>query len=115
MVYEEALEWLDYLSGFGSKPGLSRTEELLELMDKPQDKLKLVHVAGTNGKGSVCSCINEVLCVSGYKTGMYTSPHIVNINEMFRVNNEDISDADFASLMTQVRAVSERMDEQAVK
>lgn len=113
MVYKEALEWLDYLSGFGSKPGLSRTEELLELMDKPQDKLKLVHVAGTNGKGSVCSCINEVLCVSGYKTGMYTSPHIVNINEMFRVNNEDISDADFASLMTQVRAVSERMDEQA--
>ena len=113
MTYDKTLEWLDEVALVGSKLGLSRTCELLELMGNPQNKLKFIHVAGTNGKGSVCACLSEVLSQAGYKTGMYTSPHLMKINERFKINGEDIDDKEFADLITKVRDITETMSERA--
>ena len=113
MTYDETLDWLDEVALVGSKLGLSRTCELLKLMGDPQNKLKFIHVAGTNGKGSVCACLNEVLSLSGYKTGMYTSPHLMRINERFKINGEDIKDEEFAALITHIKNITESMSEQA--
>jgi bifunctional protein folC len=113
MTYDKTLEWLDEVALVGSKLGLSRTCELLELMGNPQNKLKFIHVAGTNGKGSVCACLSEVLSQAGYKTGMYTSPHLMRINERFKINGEDIDDKEFAALITKVRDITESMSERA--
>lgn len=80
------------LQRFGIKPGLERTLELLEAVGNPYKKLKAIHVAGTNGKGSVCSMIASILMESGYKTALYTSPHIVDFNERIRINGNKITD-----------------------
>ena len=113
MTYYKTLEWLDEVALVGSKLGLSRTCELLELMGNPQNKLKFIHVAGTNGKGSVCACLSEVLSQAGYKTGMYTSPHLMRINERFKIDGKDIDDREFAALITKVRDITESMSERA--
>ena len=113
MTYDKTLEWLDEVALVGSKLGLSRTCELLELMGNPQNKLKFIHVAGTNGKGSVCACLSEVLSQAGYKTGMYTSPHLMRINERFKIDGKDIDDREFAALITKVRDITESMSERA--
>ncbi|MDF7824138.1 bifunctional folylpolyglutamate synthase/dihydrofolate synthase [Pontiellaceae bacterium B12227] len=76
----------------GIKPGLEVTEALLEALGNPHQKLAAIHVAGTNGKGSVCAMLESVLRASGFKTGLYTSPHLVNFSERFRVNGEEISE-----------------------
>jgi len=88
---EELLEWLYSLQRFGIKPGLERTYALLEACGNPHHKLRTIHVAGTNGKGSVCSMLASVLTSAGYKTGLYTSPHIVDFNERIRINGLKIS------------------------
>ena len=113
MTYDKTLEWLDEVALVGSKLGLSRTCELLELMGNPQNKLKFIHVAGTNGKGSVCACLSEVLSQAGYKTGMNTSPHLMRINERFKIDGKDIDDREFAALITKVRDITESMSERA--
>ena len=76
---------------FGIKPGLERTEKLLKFLGNPQKFFPAVHVAGTNGKGSVCSILTSVLMEAGYKVGLYTSPHIVSFNERIRINGIEIS------------------------
>jgi len=86
------LEKLFALQRFGIKPGLDRTLSLLDTIGNPHNKLRTIHVAGTNGKGSVCSIIASILTESGYKTGLYTSPHISNFNERIRINGIEISD-----------------------
>lgn len=73
------------------KPGLERVFQLCEILDNPQDKIKTVHVAGTNGKGSVCSILASVYQEAGYKVGLYTSPHMIDFRERIRVNGEMIS------------------------
>ena len=65
----------------------------MEYLGNPQDKLKFIHVAGTNGKGTTCSYMASVLKESGYKVGLYTSPYVVEFTERFRVNGENISEA----------------------
>ena len=74
----------------GIKPGLEVITVLLEALGNPHQKLAVIHVAGTNGKGSVCAMLESVLRASGFKTGLYTSPHLVNFSERFRVNGEEI-------------------------
>ena len=74
----------------GIKPGLEVIEALLQALENPHQKLAVIHVAGTNGKGSVCAMLESVLRASGFKTGLYTSPHLVNFSERFRVNGEEI-------------------------
>ncbi len=88
MNYTEAMEKIDSLLVFGSQPGLERISALLELMGNPQDKVRYVHVAGTNGKGSVCNMLSCVLGESGLKTGLFTSPHITGFGERIQINGE---------------------------
>lgn len=76
----------------GIKPGLDVISALLEALDDPHQKLAVIHVAGTNGKGSVCAMIESVLRASGFKTGLYTSPHLVNFSERFRINGDEVSE-----------------------
>ena len=86
MSIETTLEYIHKTTWLGSKPGLSRTTELLEKLGNPHKSLKFVHVAGTNGKGSTCSFLASVLQKAGYKTGLYTSPYINFFNERMRIN-----------------------------
>lgn len=84
----DILNKLFSLQRFGIKPGLERTSHLLDYLGAPQEKYHTVHIAGTNGKGSVASCIASILMEAGYKTGLYTSPHISDFNERIRVNGQ---------------------------
>ncbi len=91
MTYENALEKIHSLLTFGSRPGLDRIKALLELMGNPQDKLRFIHVAGTNGKGSVCQFLSSVLIKQGYKTGLFISPYITDFRERIQINGEMIT------------------------
>lgn len=91
MTYENALQKIHSLLTFGSRPGLDRILTLLDRMGNPQDKLKYIHVAGTNGKGSVCAMISAVLVEEGYKTGLFISPYITDFRERIQINNKMIS------------------------
>lgn len=93
---DRAIEKIHEFSKFGSVLGLERMTELLSLLDNPQDQLKVIHVAGTNGKGSVCRYIYSVLLEEGYKTGIYISPFIENFNERIEIDRVCISDEDLA-------------------
>jgi len=111
MTYEQALEYIHSVSWMGSRPGLSRTRELLSLMGDPQDSLRFVHVAGTNGKGSVCAMLASVLKASGYKTGLYISPYILRFNDRIRVNGVDIPDDELAEVTEYVKQYAETMED----
>lgn len=97
MTYENALEKIHSLLTFGSRPGLDRILTLLDRMGNPQDKLKYIHVAGTNGKGSVCAMLSSVLVASGYKTGLFISPYITDFRERIQINNAMISKEELVS------------------
>ena len=86
MKYNEAIEFVNNLEEFRYKFGLERIKRFLNLLGNPQDKIKIVHVAGTNGKGSVCAYISTVLQKAGYKVGLYTSPHLLDIRERLQIN-----------------------------
>lgn len=111
MNIENALEYIHKTSWLGSKPGLSRTEKLLSFMGNPHKKLKFVHVAGTNGKGSTSACIAKILQKAGYKTGLYTSPYINVFNERMQINSNMISDGELCSLVEYIKPLCERMQE----
>ena len=91
VTYEEAMEKVNGRLRFGVKPGLERISSLLERLGNPQKRLKFVHVAGTNGKGTACTLLSSVLRESGLKTGLYTSPYVVDFRERFQVDGEMIS------------------------
>jgi dihydrofolate synthase/folylpolyglutamate synthase len=95
---QDLLDFLFSLHRFGIKPGLERIESLLESLGNPHESINCIHVAGTNGKGSVCSLLAAILQSAGYKVGLYTSPHIRAFNERIRINGSMISDADIARL-----------------
>ena len=105
-VYLQQGAWRDV------RLGLHRTEELLERLGRPQDRLRIVHVAGTNGKGSTCAFIAGILQAAGYKVGLFTSPYVLRFNERIQVNREDISDEDLFAVALEVREAAEQMDEQ---
>lgn len=111
MNYEQALEYIHGVSWLGSKPGLSRTRALLALMGNPQDGLRFVHVAGTNGKGSTCAMLASVLKAAGYKTGLYTSPYIVRFNERMQINGEEISDTELAEITEYVKHFADTLED----
>lgn len=96
MTYREALDYIHSLGKFGSKPGLERITEMLKLLGSPEDKLKVIHVAGTNGKGSTSLYIANILQSSGKKVGLYTSPFVTEFNERISVNGKNISNDDLA-------------------
>lgn len=100
--YSETEKFLHSSGKFRIKLGLERISSILELCGNPQDCLQVIHVAGTNGKGSVCTLVAEILKQSGYTVGLYTSPHIFKYNERFKVNDEDISDEDFVRYVSEI-------------
>lgn len=109
MNYNEALSYIHGTLKFGIKLGLESIETLLELMGNPQDKLKFVHVAGTNGKGSTVAFIGSVLFEAGYKVGLYTSPSLERFNERIKINNEEINGDDLAEITAFVKEKSDIM------
>ena len=92
MSYASTLEYIHSVKWRGSKPGLSRTRALLASIGNPEKKLRFVHIAGTNGKGSTAACIASILQAAGYRTGLYTSPFILRFNERMQINGRQISD-----------------------
>lgn len=92
MNYNECLAYLDGLGKFGIRLGMERIEGLLRELGNPEQKIKTVHVTGTNGKGSVTSMITNILLAANLKTGKFTSPHLVKYNERICLNGNDISD-----------------------
>ncbi len=94
----------------GIKPGLESERRLLEGLGNPESSFAAVHVAGTNGKGSVAAMLASVLSAAGYRTGLFTSPHLVHLNERFRVNGEMIDDAGLGGVMDRVEAVASGID-----
>ena len=111
MDYEAAIKYLAGVSWLGSKPGLERVSELLERLGRPQDRLRFVHVAGTNGKGSTCALLRYALTESGLRTGLYISPHLARMNERISVDGRDISDGDFALAVTELAEAADGMEE----
>ncbi len=115
MTYEEALNYIHSRPRGLPKPGLERIEELLGIMGEPHKKLKYVHVAGTNGKGSSCAMLASILRAAGYKTGLYTSPYIHRFNERMQINGEPIADAELAEIADFVRSCAEKMSRPCVE
>ncbi len=102
MNYNEALEFIHSRMKFGSQPGMERITALCDAFDNPQDKLKFVHVAGTNGKGSTCTMISNMLVAAGYKVGLFTSPFVVDFRERIQVNSEMIPKDAFAKIVERI-------------
>ncbi len=109
MTYDEALAYIHGISWTFCKPGLERTEELTRRLGNPEDSLKFVHVAGTNGKGSFSSMLASVLEESGLKVGLYTSPYIVEFGERMRVNGENITKSELSEITEYVKPYAEAM------
>ena len=109
MNYQEALKFIEESHKFGMRLGLENSFKLLDLLGNPQDKLKIVHVAGTNGKGSVCSFIANTLKEQGYKVGLYTSPYLETFTERIRLNGENIPEEDVARIVTLMKDKIEDM------
>lgn len=106
MTYEESLAWLYATQQFGIKLGLENIRGLLEALGNPQERLSFLHVAGTNGKGSVCAMLDAILRASGRRTGLYTSPHLVDFRERIRVDGEKIPPSAVANGLTILRKIS---------
>src|SRR3989304_7717143 len=94
MDYQATLDHLYRLERFGIKLCLDNIRKLLSLLGDPHRGLKVLHVTGTNGKGSVCAYAAAVMRGAGYRVGLYTSPHLIRFNERIRVDDEPIPDAD---------------------
>ncbi|HEX4640285.1 MAG TPA: Mur ligase family protein, partial [Chthoniobacterales bacterium] len=103
MTYREALAWLYGTQRFGIKLGLENVQRLLHELKVPGKTQRIIHVAGTNGKGSVCAMIDSVCRAAGYRTGLFTSPHLVTYRERIRVNGEMITPDEVALRLTLIR------------
>ena len=114
MTYENVLEKIHSLLSFGSRPGLDRILSLLDRMGNPQDKLKYIHVAGTNGKGSTCAMLSSVLVASGYKTGLFISPYITDFRERIQINNEMISKETLANAVEETFPLIEKLQSEGI-
>ena len=111
MNVTEAIEYIHSFFWKGSIPGLSRTQELLRRMGNPEKKLKFIHIAGTNGKGSTAAMSASILQKAGYRVGLYTSPYIYRFNERIQVNGVQISDEDVAAVTEYVKSFAEAMED----
>lgn len=102
MTYEEAVAYIDETPKFTKKNTLENTKAILHRLGNPEEKMKLLHVAGTNGKGSVCSFLASMLKAAGKHTGLFSSPHLVEINERFVIDEEMVSDEQFLAAFHKV-------------
>jgi len=108
--FQEALDWLNDSQFTGIKLGLENTFRLLKAIGNPQERLRFLHVAGTNGKGSVCAMLDSCLRAAGHKTGLYTSPHLVDFRERIRVDGVMISPQEIAEGLTRLRQAAQDWD-----
>ncbi|MBE6651180.1 MAG: bifunctional folylpolyglutamate synthase/dihydrofolate synthase [Ruminococcaceae bacterium] len=111
MTYNEALNYIHSVTWKGSRPGLERTKELLSLMGNPEKKLKFIHIAGTNGKGSTASMSASILQKAGYTTGLYTSPYIFEFNERMRVDGKNIGNDELAEIAEYIKPLADSMED----
>lgn len=102
-TYNDALNYLERLCQFGIKEGLERTKKLADALGNPQNFYRTIHVTGTNGKGSVCAMLAEMLKAHGLRVGLFTSPHLESYCERIKIDNEDISEKDFAEMIFRVK------------
>lgn len=110
MNYTEAIDYIETIPKFTVKHPPEHTRELLSRLGNPQEGIKIIHVAGTNGKGSVCAYLNAMLLAGGKKTGLFTSPHLVRINERFQINGEDVSDEQFLNAFLKVEKAAKEYE-----
>lgn len=112
MNYEDGMKYIKTVGNFGSNYGLERTERLLEILGNPHKKIKVIHIAGTNGKGSTTSILTSMLIREGFKTGMYTSPFLEEFEERIQINKVNISKADLGIYVGIIKdAVDKVMEE----
>ncbi|MBI5974193.1 bifunctional folylpolyglutamate synthase/dihydrofolate synthase [Staphylococcus canis] len=112
MNYLDSLYWIHERTKFGIKPGVKRMQWMLAELGNPEQNIKAIHVGGTNGKGSTVAYLREALVKNDYQIGTFTSPYIETFNERISVNGQPISNEAIAELVTQVKPVSERMEEE---
>lgn len=110
MNYTEAVDYIETIPKFTVKHPPEHTRELLSRLGNPQEGIKIIHVAGTNGKGSVCAYLNAMLLAGGKKTGLFTSPHLARINERFQINGEDVSDEQFLDAFLKVEKAAKEYE-----
>jgi dihydrofolate synthase / folylpolyglutamate synthase len=111
VTFDEAFAWLYGTQGRGIQPGLEVARRLVRELGTPLESLRYLHVAGTNGKGSVCAMLDAVLREAGVRTGLFTSPHLVTFRERIRVNGEMIPAEDAARGLSRIRALTEGWEE----
>lgn len=109
MSYEEVIRTIESTHRFGPRPGLGRMRKLMARLGNPQDSLRFVHVAGTNGKGTTCTLISSVLCRAGYRTGLYLSPHVEDFRERMQIDGAMIPRPELAATAERVFPVAEEM------
>ncbi|MHA1932793.1 MAG: bifunctional folylpolyglutamate synthase/dihydrofolate synthase, partial [Promethearchaeota archaeon] len=109
MNYEETVEWLYSFEKFGIKLGLERITYICKKLGNPQNNYKVIHVGGTNGKGTVCRFLQSILTLSGYKAGVYTSPHLQRFTERFIIDNNEISKEDVVKLIEKIKPIIDEL------
>ena len=102
MSYADAIQFLYGLRWFGAKFGLTNTFKLAALAGDPQSRLRFIHVAGTNGKGSTCAMLESIYRAAGLRVGLFTSPHLVSFSERIQVNRQNIPDAEVVRLLVYI-------------
>ena len=106
--FNSVTKFLYSLRNKGSKYGLERIEALAKSITNPEKKSSSIHVAGTNGKGSVCAMLESIYRANGYKTGLFTSPHLIRLNERIQISRIPISDLDLATYVTELRDLCDK-------
>src|SRR5437867_3713085 len=114
MTYADAIKFLYELRWFGAKFGLENTRKLAALAGNPQNQLRFIHVAGTNGKGSTCAMLESIYRAAGLRVGLFTSPHLVSFRERIQVNRRLISEGDVVRLVEEMRELGSESRLQAV-
>ncbi|MCA1063582.1 bifunctional folylpolyglutamate synthase/dihydrofolate synthase [Rossellomorea aquimaris] len=110
LTYEKAVDWIHSRLRLGIKPGLERMQYLLNELGNPHEKLKTVHIGGTNGKGSTVTYLRNILQDSGYRVGTFTSPYFERFNERISFNGEPVADEDLTALVEKIKPVAEQME-----
>lgn len=110
-TYEEAVLWLEEVPLYGHKDGLNNMFRLMECLGNPQEHLKVIHVAGTNGKGSCCAMLQRILMEAGFTVGLYTSPHLMDYCERIRIGDTLIAQEDFLRLLVKVKDANDQLVE----
>lgn len=110
MTYQESIAYLEGLSRFGIRLGLERMQELVIRLGHPEKKYPTIHITGTNGKGSTTACLAAILQEAGFRTGMYTSPHLERYTERMRIDGLEVEEAVFAHAIEQTAAAAQEME-----